>query len=311
MHQRPYADTGKTVSEIGFGAWQLGNAHDWGAMTDDEGIQLVHAALDRGCNFFDTAPGYGHGASEELLGKALQGRRDDVVINTKFGHRANGTTDFSAAAIRPSIEESLRRLRTDYIDSLILHNPPFEYLNGNSPQYEVLEQLKTQGKIRAYGASVDSSRQMFELMQTTDSRVLEVMFNVFHQETAKAFSMAAEKQVAIIVKVPLDSGWLSGKYNADSHFTGIRNRWSSEVIKRRAQLVEKIRFVTDAHTSLTQAALRFILSHPEVTTIIPGTKSIQQLDENISVADTSMPANHVVALQRIYQEDIAGSGLPW
>ena len=83
------------------------------------------------------------------------------------------------------------------------------------------------------------------------------------------------------------------------------------MIKRRAQLVEKIRFVTDTHTSLTQAALRFILSHPEVTTIIPGTKSIQQLDENISAADTSMPANHVVALQRIYQEDIAGSGLPW
>ena len=127
---------------VGFGAWQLGNATDFGPMDEAAAVRLVHAALDAGCNYFDTAPNYGRGTSETLLGKALLGRRAEVVISSKVGHQADGRTDYAADKIAPSVEGSLRRLRTDTIDILLLHNPPFECLSGGSPQFAALEKLR-------------------------------------------------------------------------------------------------------------------------------------------------------------------------
>ncbi len=312
LKARLFADTGMRVSELGFGAWQLGNAEDWKTgLSRTERVALVHAALDQGCTFFDTAPGYGRGSSEEILGKALKGQRHHVVLNTKAGHDAQGGQDFSPDGIRASLESSLTRLQTDYVDSLILHNPPWEDLHGSRPLYAELEALKSEGKIRSYGASVDSSKEMFELMQTTHSQVIEVLYNIFHQETAAAFSMAAERQVALIVKVPLDSGWLTGKYGAHSQFHDIRARWSPEVISRRTALVEKIRFLAQSHGSLTHVALRFILAHSAVTTIAPGVKSLTQLAENFSADSQTMPAAEVQWLEKFYQEEISGNPLPW
>jgi len=299
------------VSEIGFGAWQLGNANDWGKMTDSEGVQLVHKAIDSGCNFFDTAPNYGLGKSEELLGKALKGKRHSVIVNTKFGHHPNGKLDFSVQALRQSVENSLTQLQTDYLDSILLHNPPFEYLNGSSPTFEALEALKSEGKIRAYGASVDSSREMLEIMETTKSQVMEVLFNVFHQETASAFEMAKQKEIGLIIKVPLDSGWLSGKYNKLSSFEGIRSRWTREVIERRSELLDKISFMCADGTSMANAALRFILAHDAVSTVIPGIKSMTQLNENIFAGDDEMRPEIVERLKRVWEDEIKTSSLPW
>ncbi|MDQ0194477.1 aryl-alcohol dehydrogenase-like predicted oxidoreductase [Paenibacillus wynnii] len=126
-------------------------------MADTEAITLVHEAFDRGITFFDTAPNYGRGKSEELLGKALIGKRSEVVINSKFGHTADGRTDYSADTLRTSVEQSLSRLQTDYLDSILIHNPPFDYLDGKYGHYKVLEDLKSEGKILAYGVSVDST----------------------------------------------------------------------------------------------------------------------------------------------------------
>jgi aryl-alcohol dehydrogenase-like predicted oxidoreductase len=300
------------ASEIGFGAWQLGNAEDWKAgVSDADRIALVHAAMDRGCSFFDTAPGYGRGSSEEILGQALKGRRHQVLLSTKVGHDDQGHSDFSPTGIRASLESSLQRLQTDYVDSLLLHNPPWEELSGERPLYATLDQLKSEGKIRAYGASVDSSREMFEVMRTTKSEVLEVLFNIFHQDTASAFPMAEAKHVAIIAKVPLDSGWLSGKYGRGSRFDDIRRRWPPEVIARRAALLEKIQFLKNTHESLTHAALRFILAHAAVTTVVPGIKSMQQLEENFSAASRSMPPAEVRWLEEFYETQISGDPLPW
>ncbi|MBT2703038.1 aldo/keto reductase [Bacillus sp. ISL-35] len=226
MNYRQLGSTGIKVSEVGFGAWQLGNARDWEGMEDKQAIRLVHEALDHGCNFFDTAPNYGGGKSESLLGEALSGRRSAAVISSKFGHHPDKTLNFDSQNIRSSVEDSLRRLKTDYLDLLLLHNPPFEILTGVTDHFEVLETLKKEGKIRAYGASVDSGNEMEEIVQSTDSQVIEVMFNIFHQEPRSAFTMAAEKNVGLIVKVPLDSGWLSGKYDENSVFTDIRSRWT-------------------------------------------------------------------------------------
>jgi aryl-alcohol dehydrogenase-like predicted oxidoreductase len=309
MKTRPYGNTGKFVSEIGFGGWQLGNS-DWGNPDEAESIRLVYEAFERGVNFFDTAPSYGGGNSEAILGKALKGKRDKVVINTKFGH-SDGKTDFSAQSISKSVENSMRRLQTDYIDSVILHNPPFELLNGISPHYEEFEKLKSQGKIGAYGASIDTSEQLIELMSTTNSSIIEVMFNIFYQETAKAFKMAAEKNVALIIKVPLDSGWLSGKYNSKSKFEDVRSRWTEQELNRRAELLDKISFITDKNTTMIQAALRFILSYREVSTVIPGMRNIEQLLENISASEEKMPEEHAEKLREIWNSELKDNSLGW
>ena len=311
MNKRRYGNSGKYVSEIGFGGWQLGNRQDWEAMEDTAAISLVHEALDRGINFFDTAPNYGLGKSEELLGKAMLGKRHEAIINTKFGHTAEGSTNYSADALRTSVEQSLSRLQTDYLDSILIHNPPFEYLDGKYSHYKVLEDLKSEGKILSYGVSVDSTRDMLEVIQHSSIGVMEVMFNIFYQETAGAFMLAQEKDIALIIKVPLDSGWLSGKYNSKSTFGGVRSRWSPEVIRKRSELVDKIQFITDKDTSMTMAALRFILSYPEVSTVIPGVRNAAQLSENISASTQSMPEETVRKLQELWDTEIKYQNLGW
>jgi aryl-alcohol dehydrogenase-like predicted oxidoreductase len=311
MRHRNYGNLNTTVSEVGFGAWQLGNQTDWSPMANDEAVHLVHTALAQGCNFFDTAPGYGRGASERLLGKALVGHRDHVVINTKVGHSAAGITDFSPSAILLSVEASLERLRTSYLDSVLLHNPPEASLYGDSPQMRALQKLKDEGVIRAYGASVDTVKDMEIVLNTSGSHVMEVLFNIFYQETSGAFAKAKGQEVGLIIKVPLDSGWLSGKYNETSHFTGVRKRWTDDVIARRADLVNQIRFVEADGSTMTQAALRFILAYPEVSTVIPGSKSIQQWEENASSSDTEMPAQTAERLRRFWEETLQHDPLPW
>lgn len=311
LNTRQYGNTGKSVSEIGFGAWQLGNRQDWEAMEDTAAISLVHEALDRGLNFFDTAPNYGQGRSEELLGTALARRRSGAVINTKFGHRADGSIDYAADQIRGSVEQSLIRLQTDYVDSVILHNPPFNVLDGKYGHYDVMETLKAEGKILSYGVSVDSVPEMLEVIQHTNIGVMEVMFNIFYQETAEAFKLAQDKGIAIIVKVPLDSGWLSGKYNSKSTFAGVRKRWSPEIIEKRAALLEQIKFITNEETTMTMAALRFILAYPAVTTVIPGVRNSTQLIENIAASDAVMPEEHVKRLQELWAKEIKGQELGW
>lgn len=309
---RPYGLTGKRVSEIGFGAWQLGNGQDWGQhMSEREAVSLVHDALDLGCNFYDTAPGYGHGRSEEWLGKALQGRRNDVVINTKFGHHATGQTDFSPHLIRQSLKQSMDRLQTDYLDSVILHNPPSEQLDGDSPQMRELERLRQEGVILAYGASVDSAQDMRAVLDTVKAPVLEVLFNVFHQETADAFATAQMRNAALVIKVPLDSGWLSGRYGPDTRFDDIRSRWNSEVVARRFALLEKIRFAEQDAGSLSHAALRFILGHEAVSTVIPGSKTRQQLVDNVAAADGRLQPETMRRLRAFWEEEIASDPLPW
>ncbi|KHE71631.1 aldo/keto reductase [Halobacillus sp. BBL2006] len=311
MKKRSLGNTGIQVSEVGFGAWQLGNEKDWGKMTDDEAIHLVSTAMDAGSNFFDTAPNYGAGKSEELLGKAFKGKRDQVVISSKCGHASNGEQTFEPDKMISSVEDSLRRLQTDYLDSLLLHNPPFSAMNGDSPQFEVLEKLKQEGKIRAYGASVDTGKEMYELLNQTESQVIEVMFNIFHQEPAEAIQAAENQGVGVITKVPLDSGWLTGKYDAMSRFSGIRSRWSVDEIERRGKLVEQVRHIVGNDISMVQAALKFILSYPEVSTIIPGAKDIQQFNQNIAASEGSLSTNVIKELKDLWAEEIKGSELSW
>lgn len=310
MHYRPFGTSGLRVSVVGFGAWQLGNPM-WGGPDEAESWRLVHAALDAGCNFFDTAPGYGGGASERLLGEALAGRREAAVVCTKFGHPAEGESDFSAASVRPALEASLRRLQTDRVEVLLLHNPPARLLEGTQAAdlYAELEALKAEGKVRVFGASVDWAEELRGLSRSTPSGAAEVLFNAFHQEPRAAF--AAANGLGLVAKVPLDSGWLSGKYDEHSRFDGIRDRWTPEVIARRAALVRELRALLPPGLSLTHAALRFVMAHEAIATVIPGAKDRAQLGMNLAAASEPLAPEVVAAIRALWEREVAGNPLPW
>lgn len=301
------------VSEIGLGAWQLGEHTDWQSMSEKEAIFMVHKSFELGVNFYDTAPNYGFGTSELRLGKALKAiDRDKFVINTKFGHTDTGEQNYSSSYIRKSLEGSLKRLQTDFVDSIIMHSPPYEYLDGNkNDHYEILEKLKDEGKIKAYGASLDTYDEMKLLMETTKSEVIEAFFNILHQDTARAFGLALEKEVGIIVKIPLDSGWLSGKYNEDSVFDDIRTRWSRSDIKTRASLVDKVKEIIASNQHLAQSAISFCLAYDAVATVIPGNTSLTQLESNMESTKNPLSKEIVERLETFYKTEVKELNLPW
>ena len=313
MKYNPYTNDIIHVSEIGLGAWQLGANSGWDDMTEKEAVEMVHKSIDLGINFFDTAPNYGLGTSESRLGKALKGYdRSKIVVNTKFGHTDAGGTNYSANYIRESLEGSLKRLQMDYVDSLIIHNPPFENLDGNkNDHYDILERLKAEGKIKAYGASLDTYKEMKLLMETTGSKVIEAFFNILHQDAARAFDMARKKEVAIIVKIPLDSGWLSGKYRADSTFKDIRSRWSKKDIETRATLVNQIKNIIGNEAPLAQTAIAFCLAYDAVATVIPGNSTIQQLISNVESTKNPLSGDLVKKLEEFYRHEVRDLSLPW
>jgi aryl-alcohol dehydrogenase-like predicted oxidoreductase len=312
MNRRPFGTTGMQVSEIGLGAWQLANP-DWHLNDTGEALRIVEQSLAAGCNFFDTAPGYGYGRSEELLGQALKPVRHDVIICTKFSHHGDGEHDgFETQHIRPVLEGSLRRLQTDYVDMLLLHNPPRELMDGRTAsQYEELERLKAEGKVREYGVSLDWKDELDLVVETTKSKAVEVMYNAFYQEPRDAFAAAQARGVGLIVKVPLDSGWLSGRYRGNSSFTDVRSRWSPEVLARRGALIEQFAALVPPGTSLAHAALQYTLAHPAVSTVIPGAKTVAQALDNFAAADRRLPDDVVRAIDALWERELKGDPLPW
>jgi len=313
MKYKKYIKDAINISEIGLGAWQLGQNSGWKSMTEIEAIKLVHKSLDFGINFFDTAPNYGHGTSEERLGKALKDiDRSKIVINTKFGHTHTGALNFNSNYIKESLEGSLKRLQVEYVDSLIIHNPPSKYFDGNkNDHYEILDKLIEEGKIKAYGASLDTFDDMKLLMDTTNSKVIEIFFNIFHQDTLRGFEKAQNNEVGIIVKIPLDSGWLTGKYNAESRFNDIRSRWSKEDIETRAKLVSKVKSIVGTEENLAQIAIAFCLAYDAVSTVIPGNANVEQLTSNVQSTDISISRSLIEKLEKLYQTEIKKLNLPW
>jgi len=313
MKYNNYIKDSAPVSEIGLGAWQLGNNSGWQSMSEKDAVELVKKSIAFGINFFDTAPNYGYGTGEERLGKGLKSiDRSKIVINTKFGHTDTGITNFNSDYIRQSLEGSLKRLQVDYVDSLIIHNPPSEYLDGNkNGHYEILEQLIEEGKIKAYGASIDTYEDMKLIMDTTNAEVVEAFFNILHQDTSRAFDMAQEKGVGIIAKIPLDSGWLSGKYNGESTFDDIRSRWSRQDIQTRAHLVKRVKDIIESTNNLAQKAISFCLAYDAVSTVIPGNVNADQLRSNVESANNPISMELVKKLENFYQSEVKDLNLPW
>jgi aryl-alcohol dehydrogenase-like predicted oxidoreductase len=314
MHKRRLGKTELQISEVGFGAWQLGNQAAWGGMRDSEALSLVAAALDLGCNLFDTAPNYGNGNSERLLGQALKGQRENVVVVSKFGHRADdGQEDFSLDGFWDSLHQSLTRLQTDYLDVMLLHSPPPAVLNGKHEVWQALGEAQQQGKIRHYGASTDFAQQANIVLDTTEAQVLELLFNALHQDVRQCFDRIRQHDIGVITKVPLDSGWLSGKYSAQSEFAGVRSRWSKADIGQRAKAVAQIQEILPNDTPLAQQALAYLLSYNEVSAVIPGARSIEQLESNFA-ADGQRLSNDIRSQLETLWDDLTDEGralLPW
>lgn len=310
MEYRPYTHN-INISRIGFGAYQIGDAVQRKIMTQQYAEELILAAFNRGCNFFDTAPNYGLGKSEMILGNVLPQIRSKVAINSKCGHHADGDHIFDLERMKKTFEGSLQRLHTDYIDSLILHNPAKELLYGDSFAMQFLQALQSSRSIREYGASVDTAEEMHIILDHSDATIIEVMFNVFYQDPLSAFAKAADKGVKLIIKVPLDSGWLSGRYTADSTFDDIRSRWSRKVLEKRMAALHDLGFLDLRTRSLPLLALSFILHHNAVTTVIPGTRSLEQLYQSLSATRDSLSTAEVNMIHELYQRKWEALQLGW
>ena len=313
MKYKKYLSNGIKVSGVGFGAWQLGIDSGWKTISEKDSEAMICTALDNGINFFDTAPNYGNGTSESRLGNVFKNiDRSKIVVNTKFGRLDNGTVDFDSKHIINSIEKSLSRLNIDYLDSVIIHSPPIELLDGNkNDHYEILEKLQDQGKIIAYGASIDFYDEIKILLDTTNAKVLQPLFNILHQDAKKAFALTKQNNVAVIAKIPLDSGWLTGKYDSNSHFTGVRSRWTQEEKLQRSKLVDRVKEIVGEKHSLVTSALSFCTSFEEVSTVIPGAISKQQLIHNIEAMRNPIAESTRNELVSFYENEVEKLNLPW
>ena len=171
--------------------------------------------------------------------------------------------------------------------------------------------MKTEGKLRAYGVSLDWREELDLVLAHTGSTAVEVLFNAFHQDPLASFAKACAQGVGIIVKVPLDSGWLSGRYRADSRFKDIRDRWTPEIIARRAGLVEEFAALLPPGRSIAHAALQYILAQPEVSTVIPGARTPAQARDNFAASCAELPAAAAQAIHALWNDRLRADPLPW
>jgi len=310
MRTRPLGRTGLRVSEIGFGAWAIGgNTHgnSYGPTDDAESVAAVQRAVERGVTFFDTADVYGWGHSEELLGKALEGRREDVVLATKVGgdfYHGGVRMNFDPGYVAFALDRSLRRLRTDRIDLYQLHNPPME-LMSDPATYEVLDALKAEHKIDHYGVSVHEPAEALLCIDDGKPEVVQIPFSLFRQEWIDGFFEAAQRSgIGVIAREPLGNGFLAGALTAASRFPpgDIRHHWPPSMIAGRIAASDRLAFLERPDRTRAQAALRFVLAFPEVSVTIPGAKTVAQVEENTTDAPPLTP-EEIERARALYAKD--------
>jgi aryl-alcohol dehydrogenase-like predicted oxidoreductase len=301
MKTRPFGKSGEAVSEVGIGTWQIGGT-EWGEVTDEQALQTLRAAGDSGVTFIDTADIYGGGRSEELIGKFLRepGRsRAKFFIATKLGRRSDPgwPANFTPDAIKRHTEASLERLGVSQIDLTQTHCIPHDVMK-KTDVWKTFAQLQSQKLIKHWGASVES---MDEAMTCLDRGVesLQIIFNVFRQKPAEVLFERARKQgVAIVVRLPLASGLLSGKMKKDTKFTerdhrafnrdgaafNVGETFAGLPYEKGVELAGTVRISVRDGMTMAQFALRWCLDFDAVTTVIPGAKRPQQAKENAAAS---------------------------
>lgn len=299
MEYREFGKTGWRVSAISFGAWAIGSA--WGNVDAAESLRALHRAADLGVNFFDTADVYGDGHSERLLAQLKRDRRDEIIIATKAGRRLEPhvSAGYNAKNLTAFIERSLQNLETEALDLLQLHCPPTE-VYYRPELFGVLDELVQQGKIRNYGVSVEKVEEALKAIEYPNVRSVQIIFNIFRQRPAELFfTEAAKRKVAILARLPLSSGMLTGKLKSTSQFSADDHRsfnrrgeafdrgetFSGVDYETGLSVIEELRELIPDGMTMAQFALRWILMFDAVTCPIPGAKRPAQVEENVRAAD--------------------------
>ncbi len=299
MKYRTFGRLGWQVSEIGFGAWAIGGG--WGSQSEADSIAALHRALDLGCNFIDTAQGYGNGKSERIIGEVLADRKGErIYVATKIPPAAGSwppspydrvEESYPEAYLRERLEFSLRNLKTDCLDLVQLHTWTRAW-NRAPAALEVLRRFQREGKIRGIGISTPEHDQnsLIDLMRGGWLDSVQVIYNIFEQEPQAEFlPAAAENNVGVIVRVAFDEGSLTGKWDADTRFSAddFRSRYfAGDRLERTVKHVAAVReTVGDAEPDLPTAALKFALKPAAVSTVIPGMRNARQAELNCGVSD--------------------------
>lgn len=293
MKYRRLGKTELNVSVVGVGTWQFGG--EWGMdFTQAEVDQILHKAKELGINLIDTAECYGDHLSERLIGDYLKrDRREDWIVATKFGHhfhdRFTRTNEYGATEVLAQLDRSLKALQTDYIDLYQFHSGPDEAFD-NDALWTMLDKQVSAGKIRHLGLSIAKNDNLHQTSSASqvNAKTIQVVYNRLDRKPEEAvFASCEEQDLGVMARVPLASGYLSGKYKPGAVFAGndVRHRHDPEHVKNLLQQVEEIqRTEVPEGVDMAQWALAWCLNHPAVTTVIPGSKSPAQVEANAKAA---------------------------
>ena len=320
MKTRTFGHTGRSVSEIGFGAWAIGAS--WGPVDEGDAVAALHAALDAGVTFIDTADVYGDGRSERLIARVLKDRDGArPFVATKAGRRLPAQTvdGYTKSNLSAWIERSLKNLEVDTLDLVQLHCPPTD-LYYHAEVFGALDELKIEGKLRDYGVSVERVEEAIKAIEFPGVVSIQIIYNIFRQRPQELlFELTRKHGVAIIARVPLASGLLSGKlrastvFAADDHRQFNRHGEAFDVGETFAGVpyevglaaVERVRPLVGGEASMAQFALRWILMNDAVTVAIPGARNAAQASSNAAADDLPPLTAPVMAeLAAIYAADI-------
>ena len=301
MKTRTLGKNGFTIGEVGLGCWQFGG--DFGAMEKGTADGIMSASLECGVDFFDTANVYGGGCSEEWIGEFISACRARVFVATKYGRGPAAYPDnYTEAGLREAIDESRRRLRVETIDLLQLHCIPVSVLREGKV-FDWLRGAQSDGLIRHFGASVETAEEGMICLGQEGLLSLQIIFNIFRQKPAEELlPRAREKGVGIIVRLPLASGLLSGRFTASTKFSETDHRhynrdgqafnvgetFAGLPLAKGAELAEKLKPLVPAGMTMAQMSMRWILDHDAVSVVIPGASSVAQAREN--AAASALPA---------------------
>jgi aryl-alcohol dehydrogenase-like predicted oxidoreductase len=321
MKQRTFGRTGKTVSEIGFGAWAIGGA--WGDVSKDDAKAALHASLDAGTTFIDTADVYGDGRSEQLIAEVLKERGGDKpYVATKLGRRLSPhvAEGYNKQNMTAFVERSLSNLKIDCLDLVQLHCPP-PAVYYQQEVFGHLDELVAAGKIRHYGVSVEKVEEALKAIEYPNVQSVQIIYNIFRQRPAALFFAEAKKrQVGVIARVPLASGLLTGKMNAHTAFAADDHRafnrngeafdkgetFAGVPYEVALAVVDEIRRLVPANATMAEFALRWILMEDAVSTVIPGARNAAQAQANSRAsALPALPAETMAALRELYVKRIA------
>jgi aryl-alcohol dehydrogenase-like predicted oxidoreductase len=321
MREHSFGRTEFTVSDIGFGAWQIGGS--WGEVSEADGRAALNAALDAGMTFIDTADVYGDGRSEKIIAEVLRARGGKrPMVASKAGRRLNPhvADGYTKANIEAFIDRSLKNLEVDSLDLVQLHCPPTD-VYYRQEMFEGLEEIRKAGKIKHYGVSVEKVEEALKAIEYPGVISVQIIFNMFRQRPAGLFFQEAKRRnVAVIARVPLASGLLSGKITATTQFAAEDHRnfnrngeafdvgetFAGVPFETGLAAVEEVRKLVPAGASMAQFALRWILMHEAVTVVIPGARNGEQAKANAAASDlAALSADVMAASREVYERLIA------